>query len=89
MKIRNDKRYKLEIIEIIEEKPIRDKNGFKIGCTNDLLGYGMTIEEKIGNTKRLSYLEGDTIKDLLNKFLIKEGFKTKFKDKIRKWLRNL
>ena len=89
MKIRNDKRYKLEIIEIIEEKPIRDKNGCKIGCTNDLLGYGMTIEEKIGNSRRLSYLEGDTIKDLLNKFLIKEGFKIKFKDKVRKWLRSL
>lgn len=89
MKIRNDKRYKLEIIEIIKEKPIRDKNGCKIGCSNDLLGYGMTIEEKIGNTRRLSYLEGDTIKDLLKQFLIKEGYKIKFKDKIRKWLRSL
>jgi len=87
--IRRDKKYKLEIIEIIEEKPIRDKNGCKIGCTNDLLEYGMAIEEKIGNTRRLSYLEGDTIKDLLNKFLIKEGYKIKFKDKVRKWLRSL
>ena len=89
MKIRNDKRYKLEIIEIIEEKPIIDKNGCKSGCSNDLLGYGMTIEEKIGNSRRLSYLEGDTIKDLLNTFLIKEGYKIKFKDKVRKWLRSL
>jgi hypothetical protein len=89
MKIRNDKRYKLEIIEIIEEKPIIDKNGCKIGCSNDLLKYGMTVKKKFGNSRLVSYLEGNNIKDLLNKFLIEEGYKIKFKDKVRKWLRSL
>ena len=89
MKIRNDKRYKLEIIEIIEEDPILDRNGKNIGHTNDLLGYSLKIEERIGNTKKLSYLGGRTIEELMNRFLFKEGFKIKFKDKIRKWLRSL
>lgn len=84
-----NKKYKLDIIERIEQKPFNDKNGHKLGYTNKLLNYMMTIEEKIGNTKRLSSIDGDNIQELLNKFLTVEGFKIKFKDKIRKWLRNL
>lgn len=89
MSVYRDKVYTLKIIEIKERIPMKDKHGKKIGHTNNLLEYGMAIEEKIGNTKRLSYLKGDTIKELMNKFLFKEGFKTKLIDKIRKWLRKI